>query len=377
MVLAKPLYDKGFRMLLSEGVTLTDRYIRRIKAYRFPYIYIHEEGTEEVVATDLVDISSRKEVYTVFQQYIPNEEKSKTVKKTVQQTAAYKSAKSGRIWMMKRAADSFIHGLLGSTAKLYYPNVSMATDANFNHAVDVASLAILIGFKFHYTQDEMNRLAQAAFLHDIGKASHIADFEDVHALDRTEEQQKTYELHPEQGAALLEEDYSTDPRILMAIHQHHERQDGSGFPEKLTGSGKPPFMERKSPGQIFRLAEIIAIADYYDNLIKGMVTKSFITPLQAVEMIIQKTPSWFNPYVTEAAISVINILPIGSNVIVEDCRMLNLVHYRGVVSKINLVCLGRPQVVLLYDDHRKKLPEPIYFDFGQDSTARLIYTVDL
>lgn len=386
MVLARPLFDKGFRMLLAEGVVLTPSYIKKIKSYNFPYIFIDEPGTENIVADDFINVKSRKEVYDVFSTYSTDGEylskssvspgRRRTQSAPVR-NQTFKNIRSGKIHMLKKAADRFINGIMLSTAKTYYPSVSIATDVEFNHAVDVASLSVLIGLKFFYPQDEINRLAQAAFLHDIGKQAVIAEFAEQHPSDWTAEQLIEYYTHPEVGVSIVENDSQVDPRVSLAILQHHEHQDGSGFPEGIQGSYEEPTMKRKSPGKIFRLAEIIGLADYYDNLIKGRVEKRFFTPVEAVGEIIKHTPKWFNPHVTSAAVSIISVFPIGSNVLVEECRVPDLIKNRGVVSGINPDKLDRPKVLLLQDRHHKRLSKPIHIDFSQDSTSKLSYCFDL
>ncbi|MBZ0263623.1 HD domain-containing protein [bacterium] len=379
MVLARPLFDENFRMLLAEGVVLTPQYVARIKRYNFPHIYIHEDGTEKIVAEDIVGINSKRKVYESYKEFHPKEPRPGLAKSatTAKKSSAPPRLEYGAMGMMRRTTQILMDEVRSSSAKSYYPSVNLATDAEFNHSVDVSLLCVLIAKNFNYPDSEISRLAQAAFIHDVGKPLLKTQLGNLHRLDFNEEQLNEYKNHPRVGAELVDQDRNVDYRIPLTILQHHEHQDGSGFPEGIKGSKLAPTMDRPNKDVIFRLAEILAVANYFDNLIKGRIAKKLITPMEAVEVLLEKTPSWFNPFVTEMAVSVINVFPVGSNVIVQDCREVGLIDYGGVVAEVNEHDLHRPKVVLLFDRRKQRLATPLIVDFSRDKTSKLAYTLEL
>jgi HD-GYP domain-containing protein (c-di-GMP phosphodiesterase class II) len=183
-------------------------------------------------------------------------------------------------------------------------------------------------------------------------------------------------MHPQFGAVLLQRDVNMDLNVTMAVLQHHERQDGTGYPQRIKGTKEEPRRKRRERGGIHRFAEIIAVANHFDNLIGGFTEDGIKTPPEAVADIVEKTPSWFNPHVTQLALEVINVYPVGSNVRVRNSRHAKLIGYRGVVAKVHPDDLQRPSVVLLYSP-KQRLHQPIEVDFRDDRHAELEFLIDL
>jgi len=102
-----------------------------------------------------------------------------------------------------------------------------------------------------------------------------------------------------------------------------------------------------------------------------------MNPMAAVQKIIAYTPKWFNPHITQMALSVINVFPEGSNVEIRESRHYSLIGFRGVVSKINMENLSRPTVTLLYNNRHQRLEKPVVVDFNDDNRIKLEYLADL
>ncbi len=378
MVIAQPVYDDRFRMLLTQGTELSDRYIQHLLEYRLPSVFVQETDTEAIVVNDLIDIKDRKEVFEAFNLF--DLLQPKTVTKESKQAIRRKSGSaftSGWLSTMKRSADRLLDNLVENAAKLYYPSVEVCTNTEFNHAIDVAILSIMIGMRLHYSDDDLARLALAALLHDIGKKKFSEKFLKIHRTDYTQKQRNIYEMHTRLGAQMIEHDFQ-NLTVALSVMDHHERQDGSGFPRKLKGSGQPPYMERSTTsGTIYRHGEIIGVANYYDNLVKGRIEKKFYSPVEAVQIIIEKTPQWFNETVVEEAVSTINVFPLGSNVKVLECRRYDYTGWSGVVSGLNPADIHHPRVLLLYNNRHQRIENPRMVDFSEDPYSRLRFMSDI
>ncbi len=107
------------------------------------------------------------------------------------------------------------------------------------HARRVTNYAMALGRAKELSRTELIELYYAAMLHDIGKLGQDMTIEDAE--------------HPERGANLLAS-ASLFVNTILAIRHHHERWDGTGFPNKLKGSSVP------------LLARILAVADIFDFL---------------------------------------------------------------------------------------------------------------
>lgn len=131
-------------------------------------------------------------------------------------------------------------------------------DAHFpgfaGHSERVAQVALLLGQKMALDEEELLILEQAAILHDIGKIYLLRKDHGEEEADKIQEDRPlTLEEHPVLGAQTLP-DEGIFARIREGILYHHERYDGSGYPDGLSHTDIP------------LTARIIAVADLYDAL---------------------------------------------------------------------------------------------------------------
>jgi putative nucleotidyltransferase with HDIG domain len=123
-----------------------------------------------------------------------------------------------------------------------------------DHALEVARLSRLVGMDLGLNEEELEWLVHGALLHDVGKIS-VADeiLEKLGPL--TEEEWKVIKRHPEVGARMIEPLESLR-KALPVIRHHHERPDGSGYPDGLEGD------------EILLGARIVAVVDAYDVMLR-------------------------------------------------------------------------------------------------------------
>lgn len=123
------------------------------------------------------------------------------------------------------------------------------------HSEEVAKFAVMIGEKLGFTSEHVNALKIGAMLHDCGKLG-VSDFI-LNKIDPlTDEESKIIKNHPIVGYQLTKQIFK-DERILDCIKYHHERVDGTGYPDALKGSGIP--LE----------ARIVCVADAYHAMISS------------------------------------------------------------------------------------------------------------
>lgn len=121
-----------------------------------------------------------------------------------------------------------------------------------NHAINSGIYAALIGKSLRYPLEDLKRLVYGGFVHDIGNV-----YIPKNILYRkgkiTPDELDMIKTHTQKGAQLLDS-VGADPRVVLAAYQHHERVDGRGYPEGISGKEIHPF------------AKIIAISDVYDAI---------------------------------------------------------------------------------------------------------------
>ncbi len=129
------------------------------------------------------------------------------------------------------------------------------TDYNYVHPVQVASLSILMGRKLGLKEGDLTKLGLAAMLENIGYLALPPGMMDEPATLTKLEKHEVHQ-HPSYGYQILS-DYvgNLAPEIMKTILSHHERWDGSGYPNGFKGE------------EISAFSRIIGISDTYYALV--------------------------------------------------------------------------------------------------------------
>jgi HD-GYP domain-containing protein (c-di-GMP phosphodiesterase class II) len=121
-----------------------------------------------------------------------------------------------------------------------------------NHSRQVAALAAFVGEKLGYSQSRLRNLYTAALLHDIGKVSIPSNIL-LKEGPLTESELAVVKTHPIISARILK-NFKELSHLSAAVLYHHERMDGTGYPEGLKGQEIPEE------------ARIIAVVDVFEAL---------------------------------------------------------------------------------------------------------------
>lgn len=149
-------------------------------------------------------------------------------------------------------------------------NMRLDDDSVYSHCLNVALIAFQMGKWMHFPQEDLDILVLSGLFHDIGKVQ-IPD-EILNKPEKyTDEEFALIQQHPTTSYKLLEK-LPIDQRIKNAALMHHERCDGSGYPQGLKA------------GEIDDFAEIVAIADVYDAMTAARSYRSPLCPFQAIEI---------------------------------------------------------------------------------------------
>ncbi|KQT60806.1 phosphohydrolase [Methylobacterium sp. Leaf456] len=138
----------------------------------------------------------------------------------------------------------------------------------YQHSLSVAGFAAAFAAELGLSGADRRRLARAALLHDIGKALIPRAI-----LDKpgplTPEETRVMQTHADLGADLLGREAAYAPEILDVVRHHHERLDGSGYPEGLTAP------------RIGDLVRLVAICDVHSALTERRVYRPAMSHAQA------------------------------------------------------------------------------------------------
>jgi len=123
-----------------------------------------------------------------------------------------------------------------------------------DHALEVARLSRLVGMELGMNEDELEWLMHGALLHDLGKLG-VADEILGKPGTLTEEEWALVKCHSEIGARMIEP-LEILSRAVPVVRHHHERPDGTGYPDGLEGEEIPLG------------ARIVAAVDAYDVMLR-------------------------------------------------------------------------------------------------------------
>ncbi len=178
---------------------------------------------------------------------------------------------------------------------------SMKTFSNFidekdpytrGHSTRVAYYSRKIAEQMDFTQEELDYIYYTALLHDVGKIF-IPD-NILNKPDKlTKEEMDIIKTHSQKGAGILK-DFSTIPGIVDGAKSHHERFDGSGYPDGISGESIP------------LVARIIGVADSFDAMSSDRCYRKSLSFEKIVSELKTHSGKQFDPKITEVMLSLIS-----------------------------------------------------------------------
>ena len=141
-------------------------------------------------------------------------------------------------------------------------------DSVYAHCINVALISRMIGRWLHFEQHDLDTLTCCGLLHDIGKVM-IPDEILNKPGKLTDDEFALIKSHPKFGYEMLR-NQNIDSRIKRSALMHHERYDGSGYPNGLTDELLSDY------------AMIVAIADVYDAMTAARAYRVPLSPFQVI-----------------------------------------------------------------------------------------------
>ncbi len=149
------------------------------------------------------------------------------------------------------------------------------------HGLNVALLSAMLAKKMNMTDSQTADIVLGALLHDIGKTRLPQEAQDN--ISSNVQSSKLYELHPELGYKILKNELKLAGPICAIALEHHEKNDGSGYPLGISNDMINPY------------SQIVNICNVYDNMISGKTSYQISTPQEAVKKILELGTDWFSP----------------------------------------------------------------------------------
>ncbi|WP_027996914.1 HD-GYP domain-containing protein [Simplicispira psychrophila] len=198
-------------------------------------------------------------------------------------------------------------------------------EGNAMHPINVMVLCLLLGKAQGLTAPELQELGLAALLHDLGKLQLPAQVAQP-SPSRAGGERIGYEDHVGASVALAQS-MELSSTVLIAIAQHHEMADGSGFPLGLLGEDLSPA------------GRILALVNHYDGLCNPVNHADSLTPHEALSVLFSRLKKHFDPATLNAFIRMMGVYPPGSVV-----QLVNGLY--ALVVSVNSARPLRPKVIV-------------------------------
>jgi HD-GYP domain-containing protein (c-di-GMP phosphodiesterase class II) len=379
MLLARSIVSETGELMLSAGYVINDRIIAKMREIELTACWIAEEGTECVIPEETVN-----EQLALQSQFVVKENadilrkvsqvRSLTldgISKVLADTTRFKNIIA--VEEIKRIIKQIMDDLLAKEpAAVNLTSIRTKSGYLYQHALDVALTAIILANKLKYTHREIEELALGCLLMDLGQVVFPDNLMNKTG-PYTEQESVLIREHPTLGYAILRQNERLSITTAHVAYQHHERQDGRGYPRGLRGDNQIP-LKTLSPkkGMIHRYAEIAAVADAYITLLSprpGSVPPK--SPDEAMRLVIKSAGSHLNRAVVDAFIAIVPVFPVGSRVVIlEDRKYRKYTGFSGVVARCSLDNPEKPVVLIVFDREKKKI-KPWTLDMAEEDGFKI------
>lgn len=218
-------------------------------------------------------------------------------------------------------------------------------DYTFLHSVSVCTLMIAFGRSLGLDGDELRQGGIGGLLHDIGKMK-VPD-EVLNKPGRlTDAEFDLIKQHPGDGHAVLLETPGIGPIPLDITRHHHERLDGTGYPDRLAGDA------------ISTMARMAAIVDVYDAITADRCYHKGMPAAEALRKMWEWSTDHFDQKLLQAFMRCVGIYPVGSLVRLESGRL-------GVVIEQNEGSLLTPKLRVFFSTKSNGYIKPEVLDLGR------------
>ncbi len=250
----------------------------------------------------------------------------------------------------RKVASEMVDSVLRNPdAFTWLSRVQEKDEYTYSHAVRSSVWAILFGRHIGLPKRDLDVLAMAVLLKDVGKV--MLDAALIANCNRSPEEELLYETFVELGADILRKTPGVEPRMISIVKTHCERLNGSGFPAHLVGDKIP------------LLGKIAGIVTYYDFVTNPRGSRHPIAPSKAVAKLYELRNIQFQEELVVEFIRAIGLYPTGTLVELSTGEV-------GVVVEQNFERRLKPKVMVVLDTFKEPLRDYVLMDLSEDDKRK-------
>lgn len=359
MKLGKAIYTEEGKLLLGCGVIINNFFVRNLAKRGISSIFIHDGATEDVDPTENISEMVRGTTIAHLRALFDSlEEINKEMKN--QSFQAVSSAVTSKQFVetfgnnpafqkITEDASKMVDQLMSGDVTLGLNSIKTYDNYTFQHSLDVSIVSIMMAKKYGLPEKRLREMGIGCLLHDMGKVLIPEDI--VNKQGKLTEQEFTImKSHPFIGYELTKGVPSIGLLPPHVALQHHEKQDGTGYPRGLTGNNHLKI--DMVPRTIHLFGNIVAVADVYDALGSDRPYRPALPPEKVFSIIREMSGTHLNNQAVDILFKIAPIYPVGTTIRVISQDKLGSI---GVVVSLNEGPLNRPNIRLILDNRKMKI----------------------
>ncbi len=369
------VYERNGTLLLADGMPLTESHLLALRQRGVATLYIQDDRTRDVRPKLPISATTRRQVKRNLRQTFetlaerlrpmggltlgakinPNDP---ALRQAIRTEVRSTLGPDG-VNQIVSDVDRLLDDLMDDTLVSGLGNLREHDAYTYEHSVDVTIVGLLLARRAGWEGRRLRLFGLGLLLHDIGKL-----FVEPELLNKeaglTDEEFDRIKRHPELGYLLLRELVpAMGPLPTQVAYQHHERQDGKGYPRGLKGSNR---LGRNEANMIHDFGSVAAVADVYDALVSDRAYRPGYPVDHAVRLITGLAGTHLNRRAVDVFRKVVAPFPVCTEVVVQTGPYTG---FRGIVTAVDNKRLDRPRIRLLCTPQEKDIP-PIDLDLAQD-----------
>src|ERR1700704_5473076 len=357
MQLGRSLYNHRGDVLLAYGTRLTSAFIASIRQRGYHFVYVMDGIADDVEPTGLIsqrlrsktvrNLDSMYELMTAATRPARDEAAEDGAHVLSEIPAKMESVVEQQIKRLEADVEQLLDEALEAHILDGVASLKSHDNYTFEHSVDVAFYGVMLGRRLALDNSYLKDLALGCLLHDIGKM-----YVDERVLNKpgklSSVEFKQVMRHTVLGFQLMRQMPISSPRPAHVALSHHERQDGDGYPNHLTGTNRlfRTPRERFDTTKMMLLAELAAVADVCSALSSDRPQRAAFPAAEGFKILRQMAGDHLNSQAVEAFVSMVEAFPVGVHVRFGGGKYSGCY---GVVVKCTPRAPNQPCVRLLFD----------------------------
>ncbi|MFA7270759.1 MAG: HD-GYP domain-containing protein [Sterolibacterium sp.] len=325
-----------------------------------------EEGqSREMVAATVEKVLDQASIRTEpRKQVMLSEEVKQAAKTCAKATEAvrgmFQEMRMGKA-ISPAAANDFVEEIAASVSRnpaalISLARLKTADNYTYMHSVAVCGLMIALGRQMELDQNSIREAGMAGLLHDIGKATLP-----MKVLNKpgklTDEEFIIVKAHSTEGHHILTEGKGANENLLNVCLHHHEKTDGSGYPDRQKGE------------EISLFTRMCAVCDVYDAITSNRPYKQGWDPSESIKKMTEWCSGHFDRKIFQTFVKCIGIYPTGSLIRLSSGRL-------GVVLDQSESSLLTPQVKVFFSTRTKTYVKPEIVDLSRHGMLEKIVGIE-